>query len=338
MFSEFFDLLFGYFKGKPYWSWIEPLLTFVALYVSTLVLAYKYIEWQYHYSPQVGLFARSYIVKQISVVFVGLALLVLVFGFTRTAAVGQWTKAGQWMRAGVKRMVLAALVLVLVLGLFVRLTPHSVSHIQIKFLSEPTKFDKYTLTYIIYELNRSQANWHFEINFDTFNSDNLSSAQLSQCDAAPLCYANSVAGNKALIGVTEERLGQDSFWQNAGSVSVISVNEWEAQTSPSVYEYLAYSLIVQSTMIHLNQNCQGLPPDSFQPGRSGYGNLFEFSPRRNAIKASILAAHLTPPGEELLANCFGMEYMSTCNRLLSLDWLRSGRVHDNLDKDFGVKL
>src|SRR5437762_2458710 len=78
------------------------------------------------------------------------------------------------------------------------------------------------------ELNRSQANWHFEINFDTFNSDNLSSAQLSQCDAAPLCYANSVAGNKALIGVTEERLGQDSFWQNAGSVSVISVNEWEA--------------------------------------------------------------------------------------------------------------
>jgi len=56
------------------------------------------------------------------------------------------------------------------------------------------------------------------------------------------------------------------------------------------------------------------------------------------MKAAILAAHLSPKGQELLANCFGLDYMNTCNRLLSLDWLHSGRVHDNLEKNFKIKL
>jgi hypothetical protein len=91
-------------------------------------------------------------------------------------------------------------------------------------------------------------------------------------------------------------------------------------------------------MIHLNSNCGGLPAGAFQESRLSYGDLFEFTPRRNEMKAAILAAHLSPRGQELLANCFGLEYMNTCNRLLSLDWLHSGRVHDNLEKNFGIKL
>ena len=47
---------------------------------------------------------------------------------------------------------------------------------------------------------------------------------------------------------------------------------------------------------------------------------------------------MSPKGQELLAKCFGLEYMNMCNQLLSLDWLHSGRVHENLDKTFGVKL
>jgi hypothetical protein len=30
--------------------------------------------------------------------------------------------------------------------------------------------------------------------------------------------------------------------------------------------------------------------------------------------------------------------MNTCNRLLSLDWLRSGPVHDNRERTFKVKI
>jgi len=91
-------------------------------------------------------------------------------------------------------------------------------------------------------------------------------------------------------------------------------------------------------MIHLNGNCSGLPTGAFQVSRLSYGDLFEFTPRRNQLKAAILAAHLSPKGQELLANCFGLEYMNTCNRLLSLDWLQTGRVRDNLEKNFGIKL
>jgi hypothetical protein len=53
---------------------------------------------------------------------------------------------------------------------------------------------------------------------------------------------------------------------------------------------------------------------------------------------AILTAHLSPGGQQLLANCFGMQYMNVCNQLLSLDWLHAGRVHDNLEKTYRVKL
>ena len=56
------------------------------------------------------------------------------------------------------------------------------------------------------------------------------------------------------------------------------------------------------------------------------------------LKAAILAAHLSPKGQGLLATCFGLEYMNTCNRLLSLDRLQTGRVRDNLEENFGIKL
>jgi hypothetical protein len=119
---------------------------------------------------------------------------------------------------------------------------------------------------------------------------------------------------------------------------VISAGQWKSFEPPSIYEYLSYALIVQSTLIHLNQSCGGLPSAAFQSSRFSYGDLFEFVPRRNQMKAAILAAHLGPKGQELLANCFGLEYMNVSNQLLSLDWLHAGRVHENLEKTFGVKL
>ena len=235
-------------------------------------------------------------------------------------------------------MVIAGIIVAFATGVFLRLAPHRVSHIKVKFLERPKSFNEYAFAYIVFELNRSQTDWHFTLDPDTFNRDSRTSAEIEQCGTDFLCYARLIAEGQAFIGLTESGFDDDSFWINSSKVSVISAGQWKDYEPPSTYVYLAHSLIVQSTLIHLNASCSGLPGGAFQESRLSYGDLFEFIPRRNQMKAAILAAHLSPGGQELLANCFGLEYMNTCNRLLSLDWLRSGRVHDNLEKNFAIKL
>jgi hypothetical protein len=66
--------------------------------------------------------------------------------------------------------------------------------------------------------------------------------------------------------------------------------------------------------------------------------VFEFSPRRYALKPAILAARLSPRQEELLMNCFGPEYVKTAAALLTLDWLRSEVVKKNLQRSFRVSM
>jgi hypothetical protein len=44
---------------------------------------------------------------------------------------------------------------------------------------------------------------------------------------------------------------------------------------------------------------------SFEPATTSHGGVFEFTPRREALKATILAARLSPSEEELLFNRFG---------------------------------
>ena len=340
MFSKLVDLLLGYLKDKPYWALLQPVFTLMSLYVVCCVIAYQYIEWRYNFTPELTTFLRSYLVKQISVVFLAIALLALVLGTRWKAGVRTEAAARMsgWLRSGAKNLVIAGIIAVLATGLFLRLAPHSVSHIKIKFLETPVSFDEYAFAYIVYELNRFQTDWHFSLDPDTFNRDSRSGAENERCGEDLLCFAGLVAGDEPFIGITESGFEQDSFWMNSGVVSVISAGQWQNFQPPSTYEYLSYSLIVQSTLIHLNRNCSGLPGGAFSESRVSYGDLFEFTPRRNQMKAVILAAHLSPKGQELLANCFGLEYMNTCNRLLSLDWLQSGPVHDNLERTFKVKI
>jgi len=339
MISKFVELITGYLKGKSYWPLIEPVFTLVSLYVVSCVIAYEYIEWRYHFTPELGTFLHSYVVKQISVVFLTFALLALVLGTNWKAGVR--TEAGlrlsAWLRSGGKKLVIAGVIIVFSTGVFLRLAPHRVSHIKVKFLETPKSFDPYALAYIVYELNRTQTDWHFVLDPDTFNRDSRTSSEIGRCGTDSFCYAKLIAENQPFIGIAESPFEQDSFWMNSGGISVISAGQWKDYAPPSEYEYLSYSLIVQSTLIHLNRNCSGLPDRAFQESRLSYGDLFEFTPRRNEMKAAILAAHLSPRGQEFLANCFGLEYMNTCNRLLSLDWLRTGRVRENLEKNFGVK-
>jgi hypothetical protein len=340
MISRFVELLVGYLKTKSFWPLIEPVFTLLSLYAVSVVIAYQFIEWRYHFTPELQVFLRSYIVKQISVVFLTLALLALVFGTNWTAGLRTefGSKLGNRFRHGTRKLVVAGLIVVFAAGVFLRLVPHRVSHITIKFLEQPVSFNEYALTYIVYELNRSQTDWHFRLDPDIFNRDSRTSSEIDECITDSLCYAKLISEGQPLIGITESGFDQDSFWTNSGDVSVISAGQWKDYAPPSIYVYLTYSLIVQSTLIHLNTSCSGLPAEAFQQSRLSYGDLFEFIPRRNQMKAAILAANLSPRGQELLTNCFGLEYMNTCNRLLSLDWLHSGRIHDNLEQNFGIKL
>jgi len=213
-----------------------------------------------------------------------------------------------------------------------------VSLIKITFLEQPVSFDQNAFAYIVYEINRMQSAWHFTLDPDIFIRESSTSKELERCGSDPLCYAKLISKEEPLIGITESGFDQESFWVNSGIVSVISAGQWKDYEPPSTYEYLSYSLVVQSTLIHLNRSCRGLPNGAFQESRVSYGDLFEFSPRRNDMRAAILTAHLSPGGQELLANCFGMQYMHVCDELLSLDWLRAGRIHDNLEKTYRVKL
>lgn len=340
MIAKFVELLLEYLKGKTWWPLVQPVFTLLALYVVGCVIAYEYIEWRYHFTPTLTTFLSSYLIKQITVVFLTIALLALVLAASwkkgvRTEATA---RISGWVRSGAKNLVVAGIIVVLAVATFLRLVPHRVNHITVKFLEQPNSFNEYAFAYIVYELNRIQTDWHFTLDPDIFNPNALASTDIDKCDKDWLCYARLLAGDRPFIGITERGFDQDSFWMNSGIVSVISAGQWQNYRPPSTYDYLSYSMIVQSTLIHLNNTCSGVPQGAYQQSRLSYGDLFEFIPRRNEMKAAILAAHLSPKGQELLANCFGLEYMNICNQLLSLDWLHSGRVHDNLEKNFGVTL
>jgi hypothetical protein len=233
----------------------------------------------------------------------------------------------------------ATLVVCLAIIALVRLAPVRARHVRVRFLSDPgASFDRYAFVYLIYELNKLQRHWYFDVDFDTFDPVELSSSERAACGDSALCYARLLASADPFIGVTTETLGSDSFWQNDGTTSVITTHGWAEYAPPSIYEYLAHGVVVQSILIHLNAQCRGLPTGAYQPSRLARGDLFQFAPRRQAMKAEIMAAHLNPRGEELLLNCFGLDYMTTSASLLTLDWMHAQRVRQNLQRAFGISL
>jgi len=119
-------------------------------------------------------------------------------------------------------------------------------------------------------------------------------------------------------------------------VSVIATVDQGYYAPLSTYEYLAYCLVLQSILIHLDMHGGGLPPGAFEPSAASHGGVFQFNPTKNVLKATILAAQLSPREEAMLFNRFGAEYMNVCRQLLTLDWLHSERVVKNLTVHFGV--
>ena len=120
-------------------------------------------------------------------------------------------------------------------------------------------------------------------------------------------------------------------------VAVISNFDRDAYKPLTDYEFLSYWVLVQAIQIHLEQD-GGAPDDSFAPGSVSHGDIFAYTSDAPTIKATILAARLTPYQEELLLNRFGPAYVVSCARLLSFDWLYSDRMATNLARVFGVEL
>jgi hypothetical protein len=343
-----------YFKGKKYWPAIQPIFALLSLYVAACVLGYEYLQSQYSLVPlQVGntrvslvnLFFHSYLFKQLSIAAATVGIIGLLFKIidTRTSK----TKSTTWTRALktysvplARRGAVVLFVLAIVVPIFWSFTPPDVGNIRVVFLQDPNdEYDQSAFVYLLYELNARQSRWHFDVDFDVYNK-NAHVDDVAACEGEPIwfCLAEREAAGRPLIAFTTAPLGRDHFWQNRKAVSVITTADWKPYVPPSMYEYLVYSAIAQSMLIHLNTACSGLPSSTFDERSVGFGDLFEFTPRRYAMKPAILAAHISPVQEVMLLNCFGAGYVNDVASLITLGWLHADDVTKKLKLSFGVSL
>lgn len=354
LFDDVLRPLIDYFKGKSYWPAIQPAFTLLSLYIAACVLAYEYLQSHYAQVPlQIGgaklplfnLFLHSYVFKQISLVATTIGLVGLMFRILdrKQGAAGQpdWlTRLRPYRGPLARRVAVVLFVLCIAVPIFRSFTPQDVGNIRVLFLQDPgDEFDQSAFVYLLYELNTRQSRWHFDVDFDVYNK-NAHADDFDACKGEPtwICLAEREAAGRPLIAIAVEPLGPDHFWQNRRHVSVITTADWKPYVPPSMYEYLTYSAIVQSILIHLNTECSGLPESAFQEGRVGFGDVFEFAPRRYAMKPAILAAHISPVQEIMLMNCFGADYVNGVSSLITLGWMRSDPVKKNLALSFGVNL
>jgi hypothetical protein len=350
MIGEIWRALAGYLEKQPYWARLQPVLLFGFVYVGVAVTVYQYVQWQYGLSPSPPAFLRSYLFRQVTVAMlaIGAALMILRLGRVPAAPAAPGWRA--WLAARRRALLWRGFGLLLVLlaatALWLHTAPAaSVADVRLK-LEPPDgvlrrlNFDPIAFAYLVYELNRQQRSWHFEIDLDPFEPDLLSARERARCpdDAfTRLCLAQAYLaalpdppGAFILVtaGAFEAADARYYYWLHGGTVSVISAGDWQRE-QPPIYDYLAYSTVLQSILIHLEQRCPAFA-ERHDESRITSGALFEFQPTPQLMPAAILSAHLSRPMEELLFNCFGPAYAADAGRLLSLDWLHAEGVQRNL--------
>lgn len=345
MLDKLFDLIREYLKEKPLWARVRPYVVLCAVGVAGLILAYQYIQWRYELTLDPELFLKSYITYQILLVFAGLALVLLLFQFS--PGIPDWLrfqKARELVRANARAVGYRAAVVVVVGAAIVvglrRSSPERVTHIRLQFLNQPPDVRKDATAYLVYELNRRQKSWRFDLHFEDFNSAALTSDvqdRYRRHEQRTLCFAEIAAEGRPYIALTGDPLGPSQFWIHRGPVSVVSTCDRTAYLPLTDYEFVMHSLIVQAMVIHLDTH-GGLPPTFYEQRPISGGSVFDFQPDPQSIKSVILTSQLRPDEEALLLNRFGPEYLQTCKSLLSLDWMRSPQVAGTLRKVFEVKL
>jgi hypothetical protein len=350
MLSGFWNTLVKYLEKQPYWAAVQPFFLVLFAAIAAEVAAYQYVKAQYHLT-EVPLFLGSYLSTRILVSAAAVLLLLLLFKVDPTRRArpepGRILALYRAHRPTILyRGVLTALVAIATGVVFVATSSTRVSHITIRLMDLPEDVRSDAFTYLLYEMNRLQRQWYFEIDARPFNESALTSAEYNACNpegdesAQPLlCYAERKAESQGpLIAITAKPLSNNVYFAtHRGTASVITTADAASIAPITNYEYLAYMTVLQSMLIQLDAH-GGRPTDAFAPGATSSGGTFEFAPARDMFKPAMLAPRLSPPQEALIFNRFGPAYLGVCSRLLSLDWLYAPRVKENLAKLFGVTL
>lgn len=343
MLDEVMDRFLKLIKSGSLRGALQNVLTFLSALIAAETVAYKYIQWEYGISPSLWMFLRSYISVRILIAFAAIAILLVALRYqpeNRERTNAGWFK--RWLkthkRTALYRIFVVAVVMVFVAAGYGYYAPIRVNDILVKFMEPPREFDQDAFAYVVYELNRIQRQWHFEVDFEPFNSATLTSAEQKRCESDErrlICYAEMIAKSGPVIGITQQSLAPAHFAQHRGLTSVVTISDSAYYAPLSTYAYLAYSIVVQSILIHLDLSGR-LPENAFRPDEASHGGVFQFAPRKSAIKSVILAASLSPQEEELLFNQFGADYVRSCKELLSMQWYYSERLQRNLKEIFKV--
>jgi hypothetical protein len=352
MLGEMWKSLTGYLEKQPYWERLQPITLLVFLYAGAAIVVYQYLQWQYGLAPPPEIFLRSYLFKQVTVIFIVVVAAIAAFRLRRPTDEAPLPGTRAWFvrHKGwlAQRFLVVALILVGGFLLLMWVTPSpAVANVVLRFHPPERSllrfdFDPLRLTYLVYELNREQRAWHFEVDLAPFDETLVPAADTLPCGSERrrlLCIADaynreSGRNDRPLILITHEGFGSGStgrsyYWLHDDAVSVISATDWRFQ-APSIYDYLAYSIVVHSLLIHLDTQCADFRPPA-EDDRTMQGDIFEPQVDRRLMQASVMASHLSRDLEEMLLNCFGPAYAADAGRLLSLDWLHDDRVLQNAD-------
>lgn len=238
-------------------------------------------------------------------------------------------------------------------GTFAALSPHPAQDTNREKTAAEYQRLREIVQYLLYEINHRQRAWQLEFDTHIFRADLVSKADEDRCaqdDTPSFCILEAFraamiekrGAYPPLVLVTADPLGGGGtrawFWLNRGPASVVTTYDWGGPGSPGVVEFLAYAVVVQSLMIHLQAHCGYSEPPAGGPEGIVVGNVFDLEPGLDAMRSAVLSGHLSREEERRLLNCLGPEYMRTATSLLSLTWLRTAPVRDNLHKVYGVVL
>lgn len=346
MLWKLWDVVTGYLKDRPWWAAVQPFVLVVLAGGIAEAFVWQFIRTQYGFAPDLRVFLTSYLsVRVLAVTGAVLLLMLLLRLEPRAQAPPVRGRVAEFLRRhrriiAYRSTVTALVVAAAALGVMLR-APSSVGHITVRFMQLPAEVKPEALAYVIYELNRPQRQWQFDVDFTPFNPLALTSSERARCEHDPqplLCHAERMGESRGpVVAVTDVPLNGAYFATHRGAASVITTADAGSYSPLTQYEYLAYMIVVQSVLLHLDAS-GGLPDAMFAPGTATTGDIFQFVPDRETLKSTILAARVSPAAEELILNRFGPEYLAVYANLVSLDWLYSARVRTNLSKVFGVEL
>jgi hypothetical protein len=336
MLGKIWDWLFGYLKGRSWWPRVEPYVMVLLGGGAAQVFASEYVAEQYGVHQPLRQFLSSYFSLRITVVTAGVVLLVALLARERPAEPASRRRNSWYRLAGIVTIAFV------VGGGFLLTSTRRAHQITVRIGSLPDRTRADALTYIVYELNRIQRDWYFQIDFRQFEERELTTVDRKRCDGDPqplLCHAQMMAGaDGPTILITSAPLANDVYFAtHQGRASVISTAEAASYLPLTVYEFLAYNLIVQSIVLHLDESGD-LPALAYEKTAVSRGGVFQYVPGRDSLRPTMLAARLSPTEEMLLFNRFGPAYLGTCEKLLTLDWLYAPGVRSNLQKVFDVPL